>query len=193
MSWHCPNCGVAHARQHDEPWLCDACKLEEHYLEEIARLEKDLVEARAEALRFRHSNVMLEQDVVEARAEVAALRDQHRWIYHPDDCECDDCYEWSREHGYPTAADLREIREWDCTTREDQLELMRRVCELWHWTSLASNDAGSMSLSTGGWSGNESIIEALEANAWFWKLCFVSSQRGGHYVFEVGGVREEEE
>jgi len=40
-------------------------------------------------------------------------------------------------------------------------------------------------LSTGGWSGNESIIEAMRGNWFFWSMCWVQSRRGGHYIFEL--------
>jgi hypothetical protein len=40
-------------------------------------------------------------------------------------------------------------------------------------------------LSTGGWSGNEELIDALKtSNCFFWSLRWLSSRRGGHYVFE---------
>ena len=41
-------------------------------------------------------------------------------------------------------------------------------------------------LVTGGWSGNEDIINALEENKHlFWQLNWTRSERGGRYEFEI--------
>ena len=40
-------------------------------------------------------------------------------------------------------------------------------------------------ISTAGWSGNESIIRAMQDNDFIWHLNWVQSRRGGHYIFEL--------
>ena len=40
-------------------------------------------------------------------------------------------------------------------------------------------------VSTGGWSGCEDLIGALQENTIFWMMCWVSSRRGGHFEFET--------
>jgi len=40
-------------------------------------------------------------------------------------------------------------------------------------------------ISTAGWSGNESIIRAMQKNDFMWHLNWVQSRRGGHYIFEL--------
>jgi hypothetical protein len=40
-----------------------------------------------------------------------------------------------------------------------------------------------MELKTGGWSGNEDIINALQQNVVFWTKYWRTSKRGGFYAF----------
>jgi hypothetical protein len=86
---------------------------------------------------------------------------------------------------YPTEAELEEIKTWDYT--KGWHELLRRVVSIW-WGGeyyFAQHGEHHWCVSTCGWSGNEEIIEALQSNYLFWSLCWVSSRRGGHYIFKV--------
>jgi len=90
---------------------------------------------------------------------------------------------------YPTEHALDKILNWSDSFND----LMLFIRPLWnysifgHWTE---TEVGSgkieYAISTAGWSGNESIIQALKTNKHhFWTLCWVQSRRGGHYIFEV--------
>lgn len=102
------------------------------------------------------------------------------------------------DEGYPTEEELAKVREWPYT---DCLGLMAYLKERWYaaemgyWSEadLGHWDDGDyvpaserqFLISTAGWSGNESFIEAMEANRMFWTLCWYYSRRGGHYEFRV--------
>ena len=45
-------------------------------------------------------------------------------------------------------------------------------------------------ISTAGWSGNESIIRAMQDNDFMWYLNWVQSRRGGHYIFELREIND---
>jgi len=83
---------------------------------------------------------------------------------------------------YPTDADLEKIQDWDW---HDLNGLVDFVASLWHWPDFWSYKGRHITAHTGGWSGNESIVDALSANEMFWQICWISSRRGGHYVFEL--------
>lgn len=103
------------------------------------------------------------------------------------------------EEGYPTAEQLHAIRFWGSTAKDwdqaEHLALMQYVRALWHMEMWDEDDVPDtlhdgkfvrrIEMSTGGWSGNEDVIDALSENWLFWSRCWVSNQRGGHYVFEV--------
>ena len=103
------------------------------------------------------------------------------------------------DEGYPTEAALGKIVKWDY--KDGWTGLLEFVGRLWAYA-----DAGYWSmekdvvvrdlpnykvvadvyhLSTAGWSGNESIIRALEKNWMFWTFCWEQSKLGGHYIFDV--------
>lgn len=95
---------------------------------------------------------------------------------------------------YPTAKQLKTIRKWDY--RLGFKSLMEYVESVWWSPSwgfklysgrdhLSKRRVTKLQLHTGGWSGNESIIDALQRNWIFWALCFYHHRVGGHYQFEI--------
>lgn len=94
-------------------------------------------------------------------------------------------------YDYPSDEHLESIREWSGSWRE----LMTLVRELWWKANLRGwctahivnemDDVLKYEISTGGWSGNESLVEALQENTMFWLSCWQQSRRGGHYIFEA--------
>ncbi len=93
--------------------------------------------------------------------------------------------DWLNGDGYPTEACLKRVRAWDPMDFDG---LARFLCEIWYWPELiklgpAPKD-GRMQLrmSTGGWSGNEDLVEAIPPQ---WHgMYFESHRRGDHWVFE---------
>jgi hypothetical protein len=85
------------------------------------------------------------------------------------------------------------IRDWPNT---DWPGLLAYVRERWayadagYWSeedavdNIMSKPVRRYHISTAGWSDNEWLMSAMEKNCVFWAMCWVSSRRGGHYVFE---------
>lgn len=92
--------------------------------------------------------------------------------------------------GYPTEETLSKISTWDY---RDKSGCFQFIQSLWCWedfwnTEDTTNEWGQKvrihHVSTGGWSGNESLIYALQKNFIIWSSTWVQSRRGGHYIFE---------
>ena len=87
---------------------------------------------------------------------------------------------------YPTDADLGRIEAWPHT---DPFGWLDFVVGLWHWPDFGVHRTQRrLYLSTGGWSGNESIIWAMGTNM-LWHMAFVSHRRGGHSVLDLSRLR----
>lgn len=99
-------------------------------------------------------------------------------------------------NGYPTDEELKRIEEWPPS--ENYKEWFDFIHSIWTYADWAwreeekkhnelfrGKQVRQYSISTGGWSGNESIIEAMEKNWIAWTMTWVQSTRGGHYLFEV--------
>ena len=96
---------------------------------------------------------------------------------------------------YPQKHELKKIEQWDYKDFEG---LMEYVEELWSYPQYWKQTKNSFGhneyhISTGGWSGNEDLITALQGNAMFWACCWESSKRGGHYVFEIRKAKDGKE
>lgn len=88
-------------------------------------------------------------------------------------------------NGYPTEETLEKIRTWS-----DNWESLLDLCkEIWHYPEFFHKfeyeKAILYSTATGGWSGNEDIICALQENLPFWEDCWQAGKRGGIFEFEV--------
>jgi hypothetical protein len=94
--------------------------------------------------------------------------------------------------GYPRPKTLTRIKQWKAG---DSIALMEYVKSVWryadcgYWQERDEEGCRMYEISTGGWSGNEEIIQAMKANHIFWMVNWLSSRRGGHYVFKVGGLK----
>lgn len=101
--------------------------------------------------------------------------------------------------GYITEDELKLIREWP---HSDFVGLVEFIIYNWwcrygvRWTKQKvkakyGNSYYKFNLSTGGWSGNEETICAMQDNRLFWGMCFYSHFRGGHYEFHIPIIKTE--
>lgn len=100
--------------------------------------------------------------------------------------------EYLDEDGYPTQLALEKIANWH-DSPDELLEFTKNIwwmkSMLWHekekphhWKQ--DKMLRVFSVSTGGWSGNEDIIRAMQKSD-LWSWIWYQSRRGGHYVFEI--------
>lgn len=86
--------------------------------------------------------------------------------------------------GYPTEDELQTVREWPMDS--GLVKWFDFIEQIWWMADWGWRRRGkTYRISTGGWSGNEDVIEAMQGNTMGWMLCWESSRRGGHYVFRV--------
>lgn len=89
--------------------------------------------------------------------------------------------------GYPDYKEIETVARWDM---DDGFEgLFDYVGELWtyrnYWSKTVCDSHIAYEFSTGGWSGNEDLVRALDRNRMARLLCWYSSRRGGHYEYRV--------
>lgn len=99
---------------------------------------------------------------------------------------------------YPTHDQLERIRTWDYKDPQGWFAYLQSA---WHWEEygpqeVPCEDEGYIEIwcSTGGWSGNEELIEAMRANRMLWALTVWAWRRGGHHTFRyprIVGVKSD--
>lgn len=96
------------------------------------------------------------------------------------------------EDGYPTDGALDLIAAWDYNDPRGWFDFIHSIWHLasWGWSEKDSTDRSNRpirlyEISTAGWSGNESIITAMQDNHILWCTTWYKSVRGGHYTFEL--------
>ena len=102
---------------------------------------------------------------------------------------------------YPTEEDLATIRAWDHNDPRGWFAFIKTAGHYWPsesfgWTERDEQDevygaVRTYYISTGGWSGNEDIIEAMGQNTMLWLITWVASRRGGHYEFQIRYTAQE--
>lgn len=97
------------------------------------------------------------------------------------------------EDGYPTDDALTIIELWHWDDIKGWFNFIHDIWHLasWGWSKsevdselYLDEKKHQYDISTAGWSGNESIIRAMQENDFVWALTWVQSRRGGHYVFQ---------
>lgn len=104
------------------------------------------------------------------------------------------------DNGYPTDDALTIIEKWHWDDCAGWFEFIKSIWHLrsWGWSEcevideITNKREWCYYISTAGWSGNESIIRAMENNShMMWSLTWVQSRRGGHYIFQKKEFKDE--
>lgn len=96
--------------------------------------------------------------------------------------------------GYPEEWELDTIKEWSDFSKQGILQLLDYLKQLWTYPDyfvLKGKRVLYLELHTGGWSGNEDIVCALQRNYCFWGMYWEKSVKGGHYYFKIKRPRKE--
>lgn len=118
------------------------------------------------------------------------------------------------ENRYPDEEELEAISKWEITgtsslqeafgyiqglwryddyfRKRKKFQLIRFSKDLWRWLRdyFKSARGNTYDADTGGWSGNEDIICAMQENYLLWALTWQSTRTGGHYIFKIPEIKE---
>ena len=90
-------------------------------------------------------------------------------------------------NGYPDESILRKIKRWD---GKDVEIMIGWIMEAWNGTYgslflFEGSKKKKLTLITGGWSGNEDVMSAINKNMFFDMLFWQMSKRGGLHEYEI--------
>jgi hypothetical protein len=91
---------------------------------------------------------------------------------------------WLDGDGYPTDAALGKIKDWPHDGERGWDPLLCFVEDLWRYDHYFWRDGGFTFMATGGWSGNEDLVGALQSNLAFWGMEWRLSRVGGLHAFK---------
>ncbi len=86
---------------------------------------------------------------------------------------------------YPTDAQLDEIRTWPGDQLVSWFAYIKAAGNYWPDGDFWTQKGATVYVSTGGWSGNEDILDAMQENFACWARTWYSHRRGGHYEFHL--------
>ena len=109
------------------------------------------------------------------------------------------------DDGYPTEDALEAIEIWHWDDARGWFKFIEGIWYFYDWGWREEDEPHEWHrldqykdktvhryyISTAGWSGNESIIRAMQNNSMMWHLNWVQSRRGGHYIFELKEFNQE--
>lgn len=78
------------------------------------------------------------------------------------------------------------IETWDFN---DPIGLFEYMKDFWAWPDYIQIKRKYVYIHTGGWSDHEIMIRALKDNVMINSLYWKSSERGGHYIYDISGYR----
>ena len=85
---------------------------------------------------------------------------------------------------------LERIRKRRADDLNGLMEYIQSIWSVKHYGRCWKDGDGTWHFSTGGWSENEDIVEAMEQNEAWWMMNWYLSKRGGHYEFRKITERE---
>lgn len=86
--------------------------------------------------------------------------------------------------GYPSMLSLRRIQRFSLVAYP--LPAFLALVRANWWMDCGWEHRGkTLWMSTGGWSGNEDVIDAMDRNLLFWPLSFDTHWTGGHFKFKL--------